>query len=215
MHLSTFFIDLDDTLYPASSGIWPMIRQRITQYMLEQMHLPAEGIAELRRRLYLQYGTTMRGLQAEYGTDAENYLAYVHDVPVEERIHADPELRQVLSSYPQRKIIFTNADTRHAERVLAALQIRDCFESIVDIHQIAPGCKPQPQAFQVALKAARWPNPRECLMVDDASSNLSAARQLGFLTVQVGPVPDTLVAHHHIPRLADLPQVIPVEEIAE
>jgi putative hydrolase of the HAD superfamily len=188
-----------------------MIKQRISQYMRERMGFSEGEIPELRRSLFEAYGTTLRGLQILYGTDPEDYLAYVHDVPVESCIHPDPALREALLFYPQSKIIFTNADSRHAERVLNALELRDCFDQIIDIHTIAPDCKPQPAAFQTALKAAGWPRIHDCLLVDDSPRNLSTARELGFYTVQVGPLPPCPVAHHSIHRLADLPQVIPTD----
>ena len=213
MPLTTLFVDLDDTVYPPSSGIWPMGTQRIGQYMAERMGLSEEEIPGLRRGLTEQFGTTLRGLQSLYGTDPEDYLAYVHDVPVESCIHPDPDLRDALLHYPQPKIIFTNADIRHAERVLKAMQLSDCFDQIIDIHKIAPACKPQPAAFQSALKAAGWPQPHDCVLVDDAPRNLSAARDLGFYTVQVGPLPPCPVAHHSIHRLAELPQVVPADLI--
>lgn len=210
MDLDTFFIDLDDTVYPASSGIWPMIRQRIGQYMLEKLGIDEEVIPSLRRSLFEKYGTTLRGLQAEYDVDIEAYLAYVHDVPVEERLKPDVELRQVLMLYPQQKFIFTNADSRHAERVLAALEIRECFAGIIDIHQIAPACKPQPYSFQVALKAAGWPNPRRCLFVDDAPHNLRVGREIGFFTVLAGSREPDPAAERAIPHLSCLPEILPL-----
>ncbi|MDD5371089.1 MAG: pyrimidine 5'-nucleotidase [Anaerolineaceae bacterium] len=211
MALTTLFVDLDDTVYPPSSGIWPMIKQRIAHYMVEKIGLPEEVIPDLRRGLFEEYGSTLRGLERIYGTDPEDYLAYVHDVPVEDCIHPDPVLREVLLGYPQPKIIFTNSDTQHAERVLNALQLRDCFSQIIDIHKIAPACKPQPAAFQAALKETGWPRPHDCLLVDDSPQNLATAREIGFYTIQVGPLPTNPVAHHCIHRLADLPQVAPAD----
>ena len=35
----------------------------------------------------------------------DEYLAYVHDVPLKDVLQPDPLLRQVLQKYPQRKII--------------------------------------------------------------------------------------------------------------
>ncbi len=187
-----------------------MIRQRIGQFMVERVGLAAEAIPELRRNLFEKYGTTMRGLQAEYHIDIEEYLSYVHDVPVEDRLKPDPGLRQVLMSYPQPKFIFTNADTRHAERVLAALELRDCFSGIIDIHQLAPECKPRPYSFQVALKAAGWPNPHHCLFADDAPHNLRAGREIGFFTVLTGSMEPNPAADRIIPRLSSLPEILPV-----
>jgi putative hydrolase of the HAD superfamily len=208
MTISTIFFDLDDTLYPNASGIWPMIRQRINQYMLERLKIESEKVHELRRSLFETYGTTMRGLQATYEIDTEEFLAYVHDVPVEERLQKDPVLRDQLESYPYRKIIFTNADDKHAKRVLRTLQLEDCFEQIIDIHQISPSCKPQPEAYIKALQIAEERDANRCLMIDDAPANLLTARSLGFYTILVGPKPTELLFDGYIDRLVDLPEVL-------
>ncbi len=208
MTLTTFFVDLDDTIYPASSGIWTMIRDRMTRYMHERLNLPWEQIPELRRTLFETYGTTMRGLQALYRLDTEDFLAYVHDVPVAKILHPDPELKRVLQSFPQRKIIFTNADRNHAVRVLAALELSDCFEQIVDIHQIAPACKPQPTSFQTALRVAGENDPGRCLFMDDAPHNLAAAKTLGFTTLLVGTRDPHPAADFTVERLREIDLVL-------
>ena len=82
MPYSTLFIDLDDTLYPADSGVWKAIRERIDLYVMEKFHLPLEDARVRRQELFLRYGTTMRGLQAEYQVNEDEYLAFVHDVPL-------------------------------------------------------------------------------------------------------------------------------------
>ena len=103
MAFSTFLVDLDDTVYPASSGVFRLIRQRIVQYMVEEMKIPAEEAQELRLRLYTTYGTTLRGLSIERGVNMDEYLAYVHDVPLKDVLQPDPLLRQVLQKYPSAK----------------------------------------------------------------------------------------------------------------
>jgi len=208
VRLTTFFIDLDDTIYPASSGIWTMIRDRMSQYMHDRLGLPWEQIPALRRTLFETYGTTMRGLQATYQIDTQDFLAYVHDVPVREILHPDPELKRVLLSFPQRKIIFTNADAHHAVRVLDALQLRECFESIVDIVQIAPACKPQPVSFQTALRIAGENDPGSCLFIDDSPHNLAAAKTIGFITMLVGASSPHPAAHYTADRLIDMDVVL-------
>jgi putative hydrolase of the HAD superfamily len=211
MRLKTFFIDLDDTLYPPSAGIWERIRERMSLYMLERLHIPSEDIQPI-RRFFETYGTTLRGLEVVYHIDTTDFLRFVHDVPIEDCISPDPLLRQVLRSYPQRKIIFTNADCPHAERVLAALNLRDCFESIIDIHQIHPNCKPQPEAFNTALSIAGETDPSVCLMADDSDRNIEGARAAGFFTVHVTEGDPYPSAHHHLAHLRDLPSILPPED---
>ncbi len=178
-------IDLDDTLYPHDSGVWEMIRARMQQYMLEEMSFQPEEVPALRQRLWKQYGTTLRGLQVEYEVDMEDYLAYVHDVPIEACLTSDPELPHMLDRLPQRKFIFTNAHTAHAHRIMDHLGVSSHFEGIIDIYAMAPYCKPQAQAFQKTLALVNEP-PEACMLVDDSPDNLSTAQGLGMETISIG-----------------------------
>lgn len=207
MTITTIFFDLDDTLYPASSGLWQQIKARIGLYMRERLDIPAEQVAALRQRLFEKYGTTLRGLQENYQVDVADFLAFVHDVPVTEYIHPNPLLRQVLQSQPARKFIFTNADAPHARRVLNALQLEDCFEAIIDVVAIDPYCKPMPEAFAIALKAAGESDPGSCVMLDDIPRTTRAARQFGMYAILCGqaePHPDADATLTDWAGLADL-----------
>jgi putative hydrolase of the HAD superfamily len=207
MVFSTLFIDLDDTVYPKESGVWQAIRQRIDLYVAEKFHLDAENARMRRQDLFLRYGTTMRGLQAEYQIDEDEYLAFVHHVPLEQFLTPDRELCAMMRRYPQQKFILTNADSAHARRVLAVLGLEGCFQSIIDIKAMAPYCKPMPEAFQLALACAGEQDASRCVLVDDAAHNLKAARRMGFYTIQVGNGSNE-EADAAIPRLADLPDVL-------
>ena len=186
MQFSTIFFDLDDTLYPADSGLWAQIRDRIGLYMSDRLGIPAGQVPELRRKLFEQYGTTLRGLQVNYQVDVADFLAYVHDVPLAQYLRPDPLQRQVLQSLPARKFIFTNADVPHAQRVLRALQLEDCFEAIIDVVALDPYCKPMPEAFAIALKSAGEPDPQRCALIDDIPRTTRAARQLGMYAILCG-----------------------------
>ena len=107
MPFTTLFFDLDDTLYPNSAGLWAAIRERMSLYMIERLKLPAEEVPGLRRFYYETYGTTLRGLQKHYHIDAEDYLAFVHDLPLETYLEPDAEARPILLSLPQERWIFT------------------------------------------------------------------------------------------------------------
>ena len=210
MKITTLFFDLDDTLYPPASGLWDEIRVRIEQYLLDRMHIPRDEIQEVRQSFYNQYGTTLRGLQITRNVDMHEYLAYVHDVPLANYITREPRLRGVLEQIPLRKLIFTNADRNHANRVLDILGLQGIFEDIIDIVDIAPYCKPQPEAYQIALQRAGNPDPRTCLMLDDSPRTLATAQSLGFATVCVGgQAAPTGGCNATIPHLLDLLNVLP------
>jgi pyrimidine 5'-nucleotidase len=90
--------DLDDTLYPRSAGVMDQIRQLILRYIRERLHLSPEEADELRRSYFMTYGTTMRGLQIERHIDADEFLHYVHDIPLEAYLQPNPKLDAVLAS---------------------------------------------------------------------------------------------------------------------
>jgi len=202
--ISTLLIDLDDTTYPTSIGVWPILTERVFRYMHDVVGIPKDEIPEKRDRLFLEHGTTMRGLNIEYGIDVQDYLQYVHEVDLSNVIEPDYQLKAALSSLPQEKWIFTNASRQHANNVLGLLGISDLFMGVIDVLDTEPWCKPHPEAFEIALKLAGGPEPAETLFVDDLETNLDAARALGIQTVRVsGQAVES--SHPIINNLAELP----------
>ncbi|MFC1996615.1 pyrimidine 5'-nucleotidase [Chloroflexota bacterium] len=209
MSIKTIFFDLDATLYPESNGLWPAIRARIDQFMLERMKIPESEIKSLREQYYIHYGTTLRGLQINFDIDAEEYLNFVHDLPLNKYLQPEPILRKILLSIPCRRWIFTNSDRPHAERVISMMGIKDCFEGMVDVYALDPYCKPKPEAYQLALQLSGTANPKSCALLDDSASNLKPAKELGFFTVLVGQNGTHIAADRHLMNIKDLPNVVP------
>jgi pyrimidine 5'-nucleotidase len=209
MNLNTIFFDLDSTLYPESNGMWSTIRQRIDLYMHERMGLSHDVIPQLRQHYFTEYGTTLNGLQANYNIDPNDYLNFVHDLPLDDYLQVDPRLRQMLLSIPYRRWIFTNSDLAHAHRVLTKLEIEDCFEGIIDIWTLEPYCKPQREAYQRAQDMAGVPDARACALLDDSTYNIATAQEMGFFTVLVGQNGDKSQADRSLVDLLDLPEVVP------
>ncbi len=218
MRYTHLFFDLDDTLYRSDNGLWEVIRERMSLFMVQRLNMSPSQVEVLRERYYREYGTTLRGLQLHYQVDANEYLAFVHDVDLQAYLQPDPALREMIHSLPQKKWIFTNADANHALRVLDILRLENCFEGIIDIRALEFVCKPEPQAFERALFLAGSPSPGSCVLCDDALHNLSVARELGFVTVWVNhnaqrtganKLPPYSSTHYAVQSLVDLPQVLP------
>lgn len=208
MRHTVLFFDLDETLYPTSSGVWDAIALRIDRYLEDKLHFPRPEIPALRARLFHTYGTTLRGLKEEYHIDELDYLRYVHDIPLKDYLSPNPLLRQILLEYPLRRLIFTNADVHHACRVLDVLGLSDCFDQIIDVLDIWPYCKPQPEAFRLALQYSGNPPVNECIFIDDGPKNIVAARQMGFYTISVGAASRQAGAHASIAAIHELPRVL-------
>lgn len=131
--------DLDDTLYPLSSGLAIACRKNIEDYMVEKLGIDESKIADLCNLLYKNYGTTMAGLRAiGYDFDYNEYHSYVHGRLPYENLKPDPVLRALLLSLPFRKVIFTNADKVHAAKALSRLGLEDCFEGIICFETLNP-----------------------------------------------------------------------------
>lgn len=203
MRPKLLLFDLDDTLYPPTTGLWDEIGNRIDEFIFERLNMPREEISTFRNELYLKYGTTLRGLQILHNIDPHQYLDFVHQVPLEQYLQADPALRGALKQIPIPKWIFTNADRQHARRVTSLLGVEDCFDQVVDILDVAPYCKPMPEAYLKALEIMNIRDASKVILFEDTRKNILAARELGFYTVQVGGSLDH-AAHDHIPSLREI-----------
>jgi len=207
MRFTTVFFDLDDTLYPNSTGLWLAIKERMNLYMIECMGMDEKDVPALREQYFRMYGTTLRGLQARHNVDVDEYLAYVHDLPLDQYLTPNPLQREIIASLPTRNLIFTNADVNHARRVLKVLNIDELFETIVDVNAVAPYCKPMPESFAIAQELADEPDPRKCVMIDDLPRTTRAALEVGMASIFYGteePTPEAsgvFVDWNHLPIL--------------
>ena len=155
-------------------------------YMRDVLHIPEAEVPALREQYYKMYGTTLRGLIERHKVDEQDFLAFVHDLPLKDYLTPDPLQREIIASLPHRKLVFTNADIHHARRVLAALQLDDIFETIIDVNAVAPYCKPNPEAFAIAQELADEPDPRKCVMIDDLPRTTRAAKEVGMASILYG-----------------------------
>ncbi len=207
--ITTLIFDLDNTLYPASAGVWELVRQRIDLFMTQKLHYPLADVQNAREQLYRDYGTTLRGLQNTHQFDPIDYLNFVHAVPLHKYIQPDPVLKKKLKDLPYRKVIFTNADHWHTQRVLDQLDISQEIDEIVDILDVQPYCKPEEMAFQKAFDKLNIPDPRQCIMFEDSQKNLITAQKLGMKTVFIN---ENLI---HPSQWQQLSQINQLEQVIE
>ncbi|XP_074283066.1 uncharacterized protein C24B11.05 [Silene latifolia] len=188
--------DLDDTLYPLSSGINLACRKKIEEFMLEHLHIDETEVPTMCLELYREYGTTMAGLKVlGYEFDYDEFHEYVHGSLPYENLKPDPLLRNILLSTPQRKIIFTNSDRAHVVRSLKKLGLEDCFEGVICFETLNPSnnpisksqvlCKPSVEAIVAAMQMANL-DPKRTIFFDDSTRNIASGKEAGLHTVIVG-----------------------------
>ena len=177
--------DLDETLYPRQAGLMQEIGVRINRYLIEYLHLPPEQANELRQRYYNQHGTALRGLVVERpDVDPEDYLHFVHDLPLTDYLGPNPALAEMLRSIPLTKVIFTNATVEHAQNVLNILGVADQFADIIDVRRVAYASKPNAEAYERLLEILQARG-SECILIEDAARNLWPGKGLGMTTILV------------------------------
>ncbi len=92
-HVDTWVFDLDNTLYPADSALWPQIDDRITAYLMELYGLDGLAARALQKHFYQRHGTTLRALIDHGDADPDHFMDFVHDIDrsslaVNTRLHA-------------------------------------------------------------------------------------------------------------------------------
>jgi putative hydrolase of the HAD superfamily len=209
MSIQCLLVDLDGTIYPASNGLWQAIKARIDLYLHEKMGFPAEGVPGIRQNFLDRYGTTLRGLQVEYQVNAQDFLGFVHDLPLEKYLSPNPPLGELFRLLKVPAWIFTNSDLRHSRRVLSYLGLDEYFSGVIDIHTLNYLCKPNEEAYRVAMEKSGCLIPEFCLFIDDSPVNIKTASSMGFQTVLIAEQPVTGIAHHVIQDLTELRDCYP------
>jgi putative hydrolase of the HAD superfamily len=185
--IDAFVFDLDNTLYPASSDLWPKIDERITLFMTRMFGLDALSLRALQKHYYLRYGTTLRGLMHEHGVDAEMYLDYVHDID-RSSLAPDRTLAAAIAALPGRKLILTNGSRDHALKTARRLGVDHLFEDVFDIIAADFIAKPEPRAYARFFEKHAI-DPTRAALFEDLARNLEAPHASGATTVLVTPAP--------------------------
>ena len=180
-NVDNWIFDLDNTLYPEDTNLFARVSKRMTVFIQKEFNLEEEPARDLQRKMFKQYGTTMRGLMTEYDMDPENFLHFVHDIDVSD-MQVDMELKDLLGKLPGRRFIYTNGSVAHAKNITSQLGIENLFEDVFDIvaSNFLPKPAPQPYDDMVIKFSA---DPTRSVMIEDMAKNLRPAADLGMMTV--------------------------------
>ena len=181
--IQTWIFDLDNTLYPAASDLFPQISARMGRFIADRFGLDEAAAHGLQKQLFRAHGTTMRGLMVEHGVDPHHFMDFVHDIDLTGLAPA-VALGAALEALPGRKFVFTNGSRRHAERVLAQLGLAAHMAGIFDIADADFIPKPHPAGYRSLIERYAV-EPKRAAMVEDMARNLAPAAALGMVTVLV------------------------------
>ena len=184
-HVETWVFDLDNTLYPHHLNLWQQVDERIRDYIARYLKVTAEEAFRLQKDYYKRYGTSMRGLMTEHGMEPDDFLDFVHQID-HSPLTPNAALGAAIEVLPGRKLILTNGTRRHADAVLARLELDRHFDDVFDIVAAELEPKPSPQTYDRFLKAHNV-DAAKTAMFEDLARNLVVPHALGMTTVLVVP----------------------------
>lgn len=189
-HPPVWVFDLDDTLYPPESGLWPQISARISLYIKNHLNISDAEVKRRRHIYHKAYGGALQGLMSESLVNTENFLAYVHDIDYS-ALDKNTALKKAIAKIEGKKYVFTNGDRPHAERVLHFSGLEGLFDDIYDITAGDLVPKPFPDTYKRFLTRYHLAA-KDILFFEDSLANLQTGKALGMKTVLIGPKPNPL-----------------------
>ena len=182
-HVRDWIFDLDNCLYPASTGLFALIDERMGAYIQRLLDCDPAEARRVQKAHFHQHGTTLAGLMSEHGVDPHEFLDDVHAIPLD-RVQCDDRLASALTRLPGRRFVFTNGDAAYARRVLEAIGLSTHFNDLHDIHASSYRPKPDPHGYELLCERFGI-DPKHSLLADDMVQNLAPAKALGMTTVWV------------------------------
>ena len=182
-NIDAWIFDLDNTLYPARTNLFAQIDERMGAFVARLLGVDRDEAHRVQKGFFHAHGTTLRGLMNEHAVDPHQFLNDVHDIDVSV-VDPAPAIHAALARLPGRKLVFTNADTPYAQKVLDRLGLSEAFEAIHDVHTMDYLPKPDPRAY-AGLCDAHGIDPSRALFVEDMARNLAPAKAIGMTTVWV------------------------------
>jgi putative hydrolase of the HAD superfamily len=184
-HVETWVFDLDNTLYPHHLNLWQQVDGRIRDYIASFLEITHEEAFRLQKDYYRRYGTSMRGLMTEHGMKPDDFLDFVHQID-HSPLEPNAALGSAIEQLPGRKLILTNGTRRHADAVLARLDLHRHFDDVFDIMAAELEPKPSAQTYDRFLRAHDV-DAAKAAMFEDLARNLAVPHALGMTTVLVVP----------------------------
>ena len=182
-HIHDWIFDLDNCLYPASTKLFDLIDQRMGAYIERLLGVDPIEAKRIQKMHFHGSGTTLAGLMKHHDVDPQDFMADVHDIPLD-RVVRDDRLVNAITRLPGRKFVHTNGNADYAWRVLDRLGIAAELDHLHDI--FAADLRPKPEAHGYKKLLDQFAiDPATALMAEDMARNLRPAKALGMTTVWI------------------------------
>ncbi len=171
--------DVDQTLYPASSGMEDEMIRRMNIFTAGFLGITDGEAASMRAQRDKGYDSTLDWLRRGKGlTDTDAFFRDVHPVDFENFFPVNQELRRMLSAVKVPCSILTNSWKTHAVNLLDYLEIREYFPFIFDLVFNNFKGKPNLSAYSNVLSFLGL-DASEVLYIDDVPRFVDAFNSIG------------------------------------
>ena len=181
--INTWIFDLDNTLYSADSGIFQQVHRLMGEFISKNLNMDMPEAKKLQSKYYKQHGTTLRGLMDNHGIDPDHFLDEVHRLDYS-IVGSNKILNEELHKLQGRKIIYTNANTKHVIDVLDRINLTNFFDEIFDIKMANYIPKPELKPYEQIIDLFNI-EPKSSAMFDDIAKNLVPAKKVNFTSVWI------------------------------
>ena len=198
-----WIFDLDNTLHDAQAKIFPIVNNKMNQYISSTLKISIEEASKLRAQYWDEYGATLQGLIKNYNIDPIDFLDKTHTISnFTDLVIPMPNLKEILTLADGKRIIYTNAPKNYTDQVLKICEIEEYFDEVFTIEDSDFRPKPNKDSMKLFIKKY---NIKEAYFVDDVKENLKTAKQFGLSTIWLTSNDDNpTYIDKKIPELRDL-----------
>ena len=183
----TLLFDLDGTLYPIENGYEKAVRDRVFEFMVDELKVESiESAKEQWWTHFKAYNQTLRALRQGMGFDfdREKYWSHIRGDPAD-FLEANFDALEMLRAFPgMKKIVLTNCAEKQAIEALQVLGLEGEFDAVYGADFMGDVCKPERAAFEAVCARAKI-DPHGTAFFEDSLKNLVTAKEMGFTTVLV------------------------------
>lgn len=179
--------DLDGTLYSSNAGIERQIVPAIHKVTKSKFNLSSEEAGNLLSKYNDQYGYFVHGFEKHHNVPAKDFINEVYMNIDRSGVSAYDGLKEsleLLSSFTEKLIVFTNCAKIHAEKILDIVGIYKLFNLIIGIEDLDFLLKPDLKAYKKFLEISNV-HPEEILYFDDSVRNIQSAWKLNIDSILV------------------------------
>ena len=181
--INTWIFDLDNTLYSADSGIFQQVHNLMGEFISKNLNMDLPEAKKLQSKYYKQHGTTLRGMMDNHSIDPDHFLDEVHKLDYS-IVGPNKMLNEQLHKLEGRKIIYTNANKKHALDVLIRINLENFFDEIFDIKMANYIPKPELKPYEQIINLFDI-DPNSSAMFDDIAKNLVPAKKVNFTSIWI------------------------------